>query len=261
MVSFTLLPLIASIHITTGISCCEENTCLFSDRGNTGYGLDLSAFSCHTLQYKKQDYNFIYTPCGNRNNCKFNDNIITGMMIESNTHKNHEFCTKIAEWDYGNQPKYDRSLNEWIFEYNNGDNCFGDPRRFTIVWRCNKNEHFVKIIDIDETTNCHYIMILETKYACISSQYSKLKCELDINKPLSNGSICIIIFVVCIISYCCIGYIIIAMTKNKANGFSDFNGNIPNLSFWVRMFKYVLTGCCISYEYIMYLKSKIKTKS
>ena len=143
---YLLFPIIDSTE------CCEENTCLFQDDGGSGHMLDLSAFSCRTLDFRQKQYHFLFTPCGDRDSCQSNQQIITAMMVQSDPSK--DFCAKIAEWDDGiSQPTFDG--NEWKLEYENGDDCFGDPRIFTTVWRCSQSED-VRIAEMSEPVPCHY---------------------------------------------------------------------------------------------------------
>ena len=136
-----------------GSECCDENTCLFQDSSGSGQVLDLSAFSCRTLDFRQNDYQYLYTPCGDRDSCQSNQDTVTAMMVQSDPKKN--FCARIANWDeFESQPSFDGK--EWKLEYANGEECFDQPRLFTTVWRCSESEHDVRVQEVTEPVPCHY---------------------------------------------------------------------------------------------------------
>lgn len=238
--------------------CCEENTCLFQDSLGSGLVLDLSAFSCRTLEFTQKDYQYLFTPCGDRDSCQSNQDTVTAMMVQSNPSK--KFCARIANWDqFESQPSYDG--NEWKLEYSNGEQCFDEPRLFTTVWRCSESENDVRVQEVTEPVPCHYVMIMYTKYACKHNTYSKQNCLYPPSSDqygLSAGWILIIIFINIVLIYCFIGYVFNATVRNKKNGFGDIKGNIPNLQFWISFPKYVMIGCVVSYEFIKYKIGKYR---
>ena len=244
-----------SFPILLNGKCCDDNTCVFQDSDNPENTLDLSAFSCSTLDHQQGAYHFLFTPCGDRDSCTSNSETITGMMVQSDPDEG--FCARIAGWDdFETQPTYNDDKKEWLLYYENGDSCFGAPRTFTTVWRCRSSENRVHIETVEEPVACNYVMILYTKYACPGHQYSKSVCLTQNNSSLSGGWIFIIIFISIIFIYCIVGYIIMATTINKENGFNDIKGNIPNFQFWKIIPKYVMAGCFVTYQYVMNLIRK-----
>ena len=109
------------------IILCHGNRsqdCVFTDSGGSGNILDLRALKGFPMTYI--DYNehrYQYTACTNGLKCKTENGTRTGMSIQSSEESPYP-CNILSRWDNGTtQPLYDDTNEEWIFEYNNGDEC------------------------------------------------------------------------------------------------------------------------------------------
>eukprot|EP01084_Bolivina_argentea_P231809 390812_1 len=215
--------------------------------------LDLSPFlhlSTHSINCTELDssWMYFYLPCTNYLPCRNPNTAMVSLGYDTG-------CVKyMALWDNGAiQPIHANDQygqDEWIFYYPNGET---DPGKgdcnvtsaTTITFICDKNSTLLyePLVEgdcwQDPTVDgiCGYQMHIHTQHACVSS------LGLGDN-GLSDGSVVLIIFCVCMILYCCIGYIVNA-TRNAAwNKMSS----LPQYSFWITLPKYVWAGCGVTYE-------------
>eukprot|EP01084_Bolivina_argentea_P231812 390819_1 len=217
--------------------------------------LDLSPFlalSTHNVNCTgSHGWKYFYVPCKNELQCTDPN----GAMVVQG-HDNG--CVKdMALWDHGIiQPTHAVNQNdedEWIFYYPNGENDPGDhgcnvTRATTITFICDKDSTklYEPLIDGEtgdcwqeptENGICWYQMQIHTQHACVSS----LGLEDNV---LSGGSIFLIIFFVCMLLYCVIGYIFNGIKNSEWNKISS----LPQYSFWITLHKYVVAGCVVTYE-------------
>eukprot|EP01084_Bolivina_argentea_P093798 168644_1 len=144
------------------------HTYVYNDGSNV---LDMTCMQTLTFnQFDGSQYNYVYTPC--RNGLQFrtinSTYNITGMVLQI-VGSNIKFL--LAKWDQSGQAQYDSTSNHWDIKFNNGDvDCFGGttPRYFTLRLVCNHSTTAM-FHSVIETEICHYIMTINTKYACLGT--------------------------------------------------------------------------------------------
>ena len=100
--------------------------------------------------------------------------------------------------------------------------------------------------------SCRYSLNIRTRYACPGYTYE------DEDSGLSGGSIFLILLLCGVFTYFAAGYVVMALTVNKAGGFGDVAGNIPQKSLWVALPKLVLAGCMVTKEAAVNLAGKAR---
>merc|ERR1712013_68660 len=78
-----------------------------------------------------------------------------------------------------------------------------------------------------------------------------MSCDFFDEDALSGGWVFIIVLLCAIILYCGVGYVVMALTVNKDNGFADFANNIPQRAFWAALPSLVMAGCIVTKEVVM----------
>eukprot|EP00484_Ammonia_sp_Unknown_P001738 CAMPEP_0197023024 /NCGR_PEP_ID=MMETSP1384-20130603/3807_1 /TAXON_ID=29189 /ORGANISM="Ammonia sp." /LENGTH=269 /DNA_ID=CAMNT_0042451167 /DNA_START=29 /DNA_END=838 /DNA_ORIENTATION=+ len=163
----------------------------------------------------------------------------------------------LGRWDPDVQPSFDGNRS-WTFEYENGDTDCGPrgARAWVPTFECDHSTEWA-ISTVEETPgSCLYRTTITTKYACLGQTYA---CSQDESSSgISGGWIFIIVLISAFMCYCCIGYVVMATTKNKAGGFADFQNNIPQKQFWTVLPKLVIAGCLYSKDAMMGLFNKDK---
>ena len=143
--------------------------CVFNDTSGSDYTLDLRQFDNITLQYNDSNGNqFPFTPCGNRAHCSGNTYSAMQLLIVYTSE-----CTVWAFWNGGYvQPYYNKTSQQWIFTYDNGQNCWPEPAiQMTYIWECNPNIKTYKIDYVGGNGGnhlCDMKMVIESSVACVN---------------------------------------------------------------------------------------------
>ena len=90
-------------------------------------------------------------------------------------------------------------------------------------------------------------MFIETKWACKGEVYTTAAPEDD---SISPGSIFVIILFTGFLTYCVIGYIIMAILNRKDHAYWDCEANIPHLVFWIKLPQLALAGCIFTKDFL-----------
>ena len=72
--------------------------CVFTDSGGSGNVLDLRALQHASIKGQDNEYDYIYTPCRNGDECKSESGTDTGMAIQQ---KEPDECYILSNWDNG----------------------------------------------------------------------------------------------------------------------------------------------------------------
>eukprot|EP01084_Bolivina_argentea_P085734 154959_1 len=214
--------------------------------------LDMSCLNGMTFDYYEEPYHFLYTPCQNGDRCMNDQESITGMVVQSSEEGETDQCFLIAVWDNSAVATYDASSRTWLVAFENGDDCFGTPRRFEAELVCDSSTDG-RVMGMDEPRTCEYVMTINTRYAC-----GVVACSSD--DGISGGSVFLIIFFSGFFLYFVVGYLVMAFTKNKEGGVADFSNNIPQKAFWCMLPSLVLAGCMFSKDFIVGLCNKDKSE-
>eukprot|EP00486_Rosalina_sp_Unknown_P003944 CAMPEP_0201569734 /NCGR_PEP_ID=MMETSP0190_2-20130828/11580_1 /ASSEMBLY_ACC=CAM_ASM_000263 /TAXON_ID=37353 /ORGANISM="Rosalina sp." /LENGTH=201 /DNA_ID=CAMNT_0047992403 /DNA_START=291 /DNA_END=896 /DNA_ORIENTATION=+ len=181
------------------------------------------------------------------------------MVAQDSTNPDEDLCFVLGKYEGSIAPKiYDgddspNANGDFQFEYPNGGDCGGRSRTWVPRFTCEPGTEFRVAGDVTERTEtCVYDAQIFTKYACFNGQTS---CAAD-DSGLSGGWIFIIILVCGLFAYCVFGYIVMALTVNKAGGFGDFGNNIPNKSLWVNCIPLVMAGCSVTKDFLVGLTNR-----
>jgi len=215
--------------------------------------LDLSGLSGKTLHASDTEdggHDYAWSVCTNSQSCDGD----TVMVAQRPSSGSDDACYILGRWDASIEPTYDASAQTFAFKYDNGATDCGFPARTwapTMKCQCGTSASLASVKELPGS--CYYEVEIGTKYACTGG------CPDDDSLDgLSGGWIFIIILVSCIFAYCVGGYVVMALTVNKAGGFKDVGGNIPQKSLWVALPSLVLAGCMVTKEATMNLVNKGK---
>eukprot|EP01084_Bolivina_argentea_P164879 286575_1 len=196
------------------------------------------------------NYSLSYTSCRNGLVCQE----LPAMTVAYNI-PNNACIAATSKWDNGIiQPETNSTYTKFTFNYTNGMNGSGcsNGRNTEIIFKCDANDSVPYINDKticgekpQQNGVCLYWIVIYTQFACgNTSNQSK------ISNDISLGSIFILIFVVCFVMYCIVGYI---MNGFKSHGKYDTfcsEKNIPNYNFWKSFPQLVYNGCLVSFKCI-----------
>lgn len=232
----------------------------------TSTSVDLSCLEGQTITASDaQGYNYKFSVCGNQQNCvrASDGGGDAGATMVSQTIDTNDFCWSLGKYSSSVTPILtDQSAangGAFLFTYNSGStsqSCssnYENKRTWKPQFICKTGVEWEVPNQVSEEDDCVYDIDIYTKYACISAQQS---CSSDDSSGLSGGWIFIIILISGFFAYFCIGYIVMALTINKAGGFGDVSNNIPNKALWINCPKLVIAGCMVSKDFLVGLTNK-----
>jgi len=236
----------------------------------TSTSIDLSCLAGQTITASDgQGYNYKFSVCSNDQTCTRGSDGggDAGSTMVSQTIDTNDYCWFLGQYSSSVTPiitdQSDANGGAFLFTYNSGSesgSCsseYNNLRTWKPQFICKTGVEWEVPNQVSEEADCVYDIDIYTKYACISAQQS---CSLgDDSSGLSGGWIFIIILISGFFAYFCIGYIVMALTINKAGGFGDVSNNIPNKKLWTNCIPLTIAGCSVTKEYIMGLMNKDKT--
>jgi len=223
------------------------------DDGNGGtVTLDLSPLSGKTIHASDTEdggHDYAWSVCTNSQSCDGD----TVMVAQRPASSSDDACYILGRWDASIEPTYDASAGTFAFKYDNGATDCGFPARTwapTLKCQCGTAASFTGGVK-ELPGSCYYEVEIGSKYACNGG------CP-DEESGLSGGWVFVIILISGLLVYCVAGYLVMALTVNKAGGFGDVSGNIPQKSLWMALPSLVLAGCMVTKEAAMNLANKGK---
>eukprot|EP01084_Bolivina_argentea_P237056 398498_1 len=154
--------------------------CVYQGGINNEYSLNLTSISDWTISFEAPDFNYYYTPCGNREICVQGNKETASNVVQYN--RDTDQCEYYLSIDHKQPAQYQFWLDAWTFNFQDGNICAqtNKPRATQIDYICDthvKGDAWFYAAAPIWNQPCNYLLELRSPLACVPVNDLNAKCQ------------------------------------------------------------------------------------